>query len=66
MGQSLVFTVAEAAKTLKISKSLLYERIAAGEFEIEVLRIGSRILVPRKALENLVNSKNNNNDDFVA
>lgn len=66
MGQSLVLTVAEAAKTLKISKSLLYELIAAGEFEIEVLRIGNRILVPRKALENLVNSKNNNNDDFVA
>ena len=50
----LVLSVIEAARELKIGRGLAYEAIRRGE--IPSLRIGHRILVPRKALDDLLNS----------
>jgi excisionase family DNA binding protein len=48
----LVLTVTEAARTLGISRALAYELIARGE--LPALRLGRRLVVPRRALEALV------------
>ena len=48
----LTLTVAEAAELLGISRGLAYELAARGE--LPVLRLGRRIVIPRKALEALV------------
>lgn len=47
--ERLTLTVAEAAGLLGISSDLAYELIARGE--IPALRLGRRIVVPRLALE---------------
>lgn len=47
--QRLVLTVSEAAKHLGISRALAYELVARGE--LPHLRLGRRIVVPRRALE---------------
>jgi excisionase family DNA binding protein len=44
-----LLTVAEAAQWLRIGKNLCYDLIARGE--IPSIRLGSRIRVPRHALE---------------
>ncbi len=49
----LVLTVAEAAKALGISRALAYELVARGE--LPVLCLGRRRVIPRRALEALVN-----------
>ncbi len=48
----LVMTVAEAARTLGIGRNAGYAAVHRGE--IPSLRVGRRILVPRRALERLV------------
>lgn len=50
--QRLTMTVEEAASALGISRSFAYEAIAKGE--IPCIRIGKRILVPRIALEKML------------
>jgi excisionase family DNA binding protein len=49
----LTLTVEEAAETLGISRAFAYESVANGS--IPSIRIGRRILVPKAALERMVN-----------
>ena len=51
-GQTLVLTVAEAAKLLCISRNLAYELVAQGC--IPHIRLGRRILIPRQGLEDWI------------
>jgi excisionase family DNA binding protein len=51
--ECLTFTVEEAAEALGISRAFAYEAVARGE--IPCIRIGRRVLVPRVALEEMVN-----------
>jgi excisionase family DNA binding protein len=44
----LVLSVAEAAALLGISKDLVYDLVARGE--LPSLRLGRRVVVPRRAL----------------
>jgi len=48
----LTLTVTEAAELLGISRALAYELVGRGE--LPALRLGRRLVVPRKALEALV------------
>ena len=52
---ALVISVAEAAGLLGISRAFAYELAARGE--LPVLRLGRRIVVPTKALLDLVNGE---------
>jgi excisionase family DNA binding protein len=45
-------TVTEAAEVLGISRAFAYELVGRGE--IPVVRFGRRVVVPRKALETLL------------
>jgi excisionase family DNA binding protein len=49
----LTLTVEEAARILGISRAVAYEAVAHGE--IPCIRIGKRILVPKAALDRLLN-----------
>jgi len=51
-GERLTFTVEETAKLLGIGRQLAYNRVKTGE--IPVIKIGRRLLVPRRALEKLL------------
>jgi len=53
---ALVLTVEEASRLLGISRGLAYELIARGE--LPHLRLGRRIVIPRTALEALLNHTN--------
>jgi len=48
----LTFTVTEAARALGISRGLAYEMVKTGE--IPSVRFGKRLVVPRRALEKLL------------
>lgn len=48
----LVLTIPEAAKILRVSPSLVRELLHRGE--LPCLRLGRRMLVPRRALERLI------------
>lgn len=48
----LTLTVEQAAKVLGIGRQLAYERVKTGE--IPAIKIGRRLLVPRRALEKLL------------
>jgi excisionase family DNA binding protein len=50
--QCLTLTVTQAAERLSISRAFAYELIARGE--LPYLRLGRRVVVPRAALEALV------------
>ncbi len=50
--QRLTYSVDEAAELLGISRTLAYEAIRKGE--IPHIKIGKRILIPRKALDDLL------------
>jgi excisionase family DNA binding protein len=50
--QRLTMTVEEASEAMGISRSLAYELVRRGE--IPSLRLGRRIVVPVRALEDLV------------
>ncbi|MBA4495131.1 helix-turn-helix domain-containing protein [Paenactinomyces guangxiensis] len=52
---SLVYTVQEAAEKLKISTNKAYELARCGE--IPTVKIGGRVMVPKKRLEDMVNSE---------
>lgn len=52
MEGKLTLSVEEAAKVLGISRNLCYDRVKTGE--IPVIKIGKRLLVPKKALEKLL------------
>ena len=47
-----VFTVCEVAKILRIGKISAYQAVARGE--VPCIRIGRRILIPRYALESIL------------
>jgi excisionase family DNA binding protein len=49
MEDRLTLTVDEAAQVLGISRALAYELVARGE--LPSLRLGRRIVIPRRALE---------------
>jgi excisionase family DNA binding protein len=50
--ERLTYSVAEAAKLLGMSTAVAYERTRTGE--LPSIRIGSRILIPRRRLEKLL------------
>jgi len=50
--ERVTFTVEETAKLLGIGRQLAYEKVKTGE--IPVIKIGRRLLVPRRALEKLL------------
>lgn len=51
-GESLVLTPVETAKLLRIGRATVYEQIRQGT--IPSIRMGRKILVPRKALEKIL------------
>jgi excisionase family DNA binding protein len=51
--RTLTLSVEEAARLLGISRGLAYELVHRGE--LAAIRLGRRILVPRHAIESLVN-----------
>jgi excisionase family DNA binding protein len=53
-GERLVLTVAEAGALLGISRAFAYELVARGE--LPVIRLGRRIVVPKAALLQIVDS----------
>jgi excisionase family DNA binding protein len=53
--QPLTLTVDEAAALLGVSRNTAYGAVHAGE--LPAVRIGRRLLVPRKALEELLAMK---------
>jgi len=57
----LVFTVEEAAQLLGISRSFAYEAVQDGQ--IPSMRIGRRILVPKAALQRLLDSAGSTTTD---
>ena len=51
--QRLTITVEQASKLLGISRGLAYQMVRTGK--LPVIRFGRRLLVPRKALDRLLN-----------
>lgn len=51
-GSRLTLSIEETAKILGIGRNLCYDRVKTGE--IPVIKIGKRLLVPRAALEKLL------------
>ena len=56
IGDRLVLNVAEARRELGLSRGLIYEAVRRGE--IPSIRIGRRILIPRAALQRLLDKAN--------
>lgn len=54
--EKLAFSVAEFAEVLGISRGLAYQLVKSPEGP-QVARVGSRILIPKKALENWLNEQ---------
>ncbi len=57
--ERLVYSVAEARKLLNLSRGSTYEGIRTGQ--IPSVKIGRRILVPRAALDRLLEGTGTNN-----
>ena len=57
--ERLVYSVAEAGKLLGLSRGLMYKAIRTGQ--IPSLRVGCRILIPRVALDRLLEGNEINN-----
>lgn len=55
--ERLTLTVSEAARTLGIARASAYQAVASGE--LESLRIGKRILIPRCAIERMLSGTRN-------
>ncbi len=51
---SLTMTITELAKALGISRGLAYELARRDELPINVIRLGKRLLVSRRAVEVLL------------
>jgi excisionase family DNA binding protein len=62
-GNRLTFSVTETAKILGIGRNSAYEAVARGE--IPVIRVGKRLLVPKAALEKLLNGQLSKSNDKV-
>ena len=56
IGDKMALSVPEAAKLLGIGKNLAYEAVQRGE--IPSIKVGSRLLIPRVALERLLAEAN--------
>ena len=56
--ERLTITVDEAAVLLGISRGSAYESIRTGEFPVDVIRIGSRILIPKQKFMDVLGGKN--------
>lgn len=56
--ERLVLTVSEAAKLLGLSRGSAYEAVRMKQ--VPAIRIGRRILVPRAALQRLLEGANSN------
>ena len=54
--EPMTLSVGQAAATLGISRALAYELVRRGD--LPKLRLGRRIVVPRRALIELIESKN--------
>ena len=54
MDDRLALSVEDAARLLGISRTLAYESVARGE--LPSIRLGKRIVVPRRALDELLAS----------
>jgi len=52
--KTMVLTVAEAAKLLRLSKNSVYAAVKTGD--IPSIKIGKRVLIPRAALEKLLSA----------
>jgi excisionase family DNA binding protein len=52
VGEALFVTVREAAELLGVSDDLVYDLVASGE--LPSARFGRRVMVPRRALELIV------------
>lgn len=50
--KKMTLSIEEAAEVLGIGRNLCYDRVKTGE--IPVIKIGKRLLVPRRALEKLL------------
>ncbi len=59
--ERLTLTIEETARLLGIGRQLAYDRVKTGE--IPVLRIGRRLLVPRIALEKMLQEPKTINPD---
>lgn len=55
--EKLVLTVDEAAKLLGVSRPTAYQGVERGE--IPSIRVGKRILIPRAALEKMMETAGN-------
>jgi len=60
MADKLVLTVSEVAKILRLSRNSAYQGVLRGE--IPSIRVGKRILVPRRALEALLEGAKEKSD----
>ena len=60
----MTFTIKETARLLGIGRQLAYDRVKTGE--IPVLKIGRRLLVPRIALEKMLQEPKTINPDVSA
>ena len=58
--KKLTVTVDEAAALLGISRTLAYDGVRTGE--IPSIRIGRRLLVPRQALERILQAERTNSE----
>lgn len=58
-GNSLVLSVEQAGELLGLSRGLMYESVRSGQ--IPSLRIGRRILIPRAALQRLLDEAGTTN-----
>ena len=59
-----VYSVAEAAKVLGISRTLAYDLANAGE--LPVLRLGKRMVIPKAALERMLENVSIEEDTQLA
>ena len=50
-------TIEEAARRLGIGRSLAYDLARRDELPVKVLRLGRRLVVPRPALERVLNGE---------
>lgn len=53
-GEKMILTVKETAQVLSLSRNSVYQGVLTGQ--IPCLKVGKRILIPRKALEELLAS----------
>jgi excisionase family DNA binding protein len=62
--ERLAITVREAAKLLRLSRNAAYVAAAAGA--IPSVRVGGRVLVPRKRLEEWLDRSTDHDDPYTA